>query len=480
MVWQVAGAQQQQPNFLFILADDLGYMDVGFNNPNTFYHTPQLNRLAASGLVFTDFYAASPTCSPTRASILSGKHPARMSTTNFFTGRRSGKYAPADFKTNLPLNETTLAEALKQQGYHTFFTGKWHLGGKDHGPQAQGFDINKGGGANGHPRSHFSPYKNLNLSDGPEGEYLTDRLTNEAIQYLKKRAQSKEQPFLLYLSYYAVHTPIEAPTHLIGKYQNKAKKLGFTNRSSSIESGRERQVWPYTKEKRKVRIRQDDIKYAAMVESMDTAIGQLLSTLDQLGLKDNTVVVFTSDNGGLSTAQGLPTSNLPLRGGKGWIYEGGIRVPAVIRWPGVTPPGKRCSIPASTTDIYPTFLEIAKIEAKPDQHQDGISLVPTLKNPFAKFSRGPLYFHFPHYSNQGGVPASAMRDGEYKLVQDLEDGEYELYNLKEDISEHNNLAQLEEQRVKEMAASLDSWRRQMKARSLRTHPKTNASPPKLW
>ena len=475
-----AKSQSDKLNFVFLLADDLGYMDVGFNNSKTFYETPNLNGLAASGMVFSDFYAACQVCSPTRASIMNGKYPARTDTTNFFSGRRPGKFEPAAFETHMALDEVTVAEALKEKGYQTFFAGKWHLGGQGFLPTDQGFDINKGGGENGLPRSYFSPFKNVsNLPPGPEGEFLTSRLANESVNFLNQAAK-KEAPFLLYLSFYSVHTPLQAPKNLIEKYKKKAQKLGRTNQEESFDIGRERQLFPNTKEKRKVRIRQDHAVYAAMVESLDTAVGKILNRLEQLNLKENTAVIFMSDNGGLSTSEGHPTSNLPLRGGKGWMYEGGIREPVVIRWPGVTPPGTVCDRPAVSTDFYPTILEMAGIDSKPDQHVDGVSLVPVLRNPFAKFDRGPIFFHYPHYANQGGFPAGAVRMGDLKLIQDLEDGEFELYNLKDDIAEHNNLAQLEAEKVKEMSAALNSWRKEVEAKPLRKNPKTGAEPPALW
>lgn len=473
-------AAQEKLNFVFFLADDLGYMDVGFNNPDTFYETPNLDSLAASGMVFTDFYAACQVCSPTRASILTGKYPARMDTTNFFSGRRNGKYYAADFETVMPLEEVTLAEALKENGYKTFFAGKWHLGDSGHGPKDQGFDINKGGGGNGLPRSYFSPYKNVeNLPAGPDGEFLTGRLAEESEKFLNS-ASKGDDPFLLYLSFYSVHTPLQAPKRLIDKYKAKAKKLGIDDESGSFEVGGERQVWPNTEEERKVRIRQDHATYAAMVESLDTAVGRVLQRLDELNLRDSTAIIFMSDNGGLSTSEGHPTSNLPLRGGKGWMYEGGIREPMVVRWPGITAGGTRCTVPAVSTDFYPTMLEMAGLPAKADQHVDGKSLVPLLRNAFAKFDRGPIFFHYPHYANQGGFPASAVRDGDYKLIQDLEDGAYELYNLSTDPEEHNNLEQLETDMVKQMGASLDAWRREVEAKPLRTNEETGAEPPSLW
>ncbi len=474
------GQGNKKLNVLFILADDLGYMDVGFNNPATFYETPNLDALAKSGMVFTDFYAACQVCSPTRASILTGKYPARENTTNYFSGKRSGKFEPAVLVDEMSTDEVTLAETLKEGGYRTFFAGKWHLGREGSWPTDHGFDINKGGGSNGLPRSYFSPYKNVeNLAPGPQGEYLTTRLASESIQFLNDSAKT-EDPFFLYLSFYSVHTPLQAPRDLVQKYKSKAEKLGIDIKVGNIDAGRERQVLPDVKGKRAVRIRQDHAVYAAMVESMDTAVGRILQRIEELDLKEETAVFFMSDNGGLSTSEGLPTSNLPLRGGKGWMYEGGIREPVVIRWPGVTAPGTRCQIPAVSTDFYPTILEMTGLSGKPEQHEDGVSLVPALKNAFTKFNRGPIFFHYPHYSNQGGFPASAVRIGDLKLIQDLEDGAYELYDLNDDIAEHNNLEQLEAEKVKEMGDILNAWRREVDAQPLRPNSKTGAKPPKLW
>lgn len=472
--------QQEKPNFIVFLADDLGFMDVGFNHPGTFYETPRLDRLASGGLVFTDFYAASPVCSPTRVSILTGKYPSRVQATNFFSGRRSGKFAGADFETQMSLDEFTLAEALKEAGYRTGFTGKWHLGPRGNWPEDQGFDVNRGGGEIGAPRSYFAPYQNVeNLDPGPEGEFLTARLAEESKQFLEAAAAGGE-PFFLYHCFYSPHTPLQAPPDLVEKYQAKALALGLDSEEGRFDPGRERQVWEDAAEPRRVRVRQDHAVYAAMVESLDAAVGDILDRLEELGLADNTAVIFTSDNGGLSTSEGLPTSNLPLRAGKGWIYEGGIREPTVIRWPGVTPPGTRCDVPAISCDLYPTILEMAGLPARPEQHLDGVSLVPLLRNPFAKFDRGPLFWHYPHYSNQGGFPASAVRQGDFKLVQDLEDGSMELYQLSDDVEEHNNLEQLHPEIAEELKSLLDDWRRETGARPLLPHPQTGESPPQLW
>jgi len=470
----------ERPNIVFILADDLGYNDLAAYNASTFYETPHLNRLAATGMVFTDFYVASPVCSPTRASILTGKYPARTNTTNFFSGRRAGRFEPADFETVMATDEFTLAEALQEGGYRTFFVGKWHLGGEGHLPTDQGFEVNIGGASNGAPRSYFAPYVNVeNLGPAPEGEFLTDRLAEESVDLIREAAASGD-PFLLYLSFYQVHTPLQAPEELVEKYRTKAAELELTDEEGRFDLELERQIWPDTDEPRKVRIRQDHPVYAAMVESLDTAVGMVLAELDELNLRDDTIVVFLSDNGGLSTSEGHPTSNLPLRAGKGWIHDGGIRSPLFVRWPGVTSAATRCDVPLVSTDLYPTLLEVAGLPLRPEQHRDGMSFLTLLRNPFAKFERGPIFFHYPHYSNQGGFPASAVRMGDYKLVQDLEDGFQELYHLPTDPAEHNNIEQLESDIAKDLSNRLDAWRREVEAQPLRPNPNTGEEPPKLW
>lgn len=472
--------QAAPPNIIFFLADDLGFNDVGFNNPNTFYETPSLDQLAETGTVFTDFYAASQVCSPTRVSLVTGKYPARLGTTNYFSGKRAGKFEPAELQDHLPLEEVTLAEALREAGYATGQVGKWHLGGKGFEPQAQGYEVNKGGGEAGAPKSHFSPYKNLpSLEDGPEGEHLDARLASESESFIRDAVNSG-RPFFLSHCFYSVHTPLQAPEALVRKYEQKAQALGYLSDEGRFDDQREAQYLPDVKAPRRVRIRQDHATYAAMVETMDGAVGKLMALLEELGIRENTVVVFMSDNGGLSTSEGLPTSNLPLRAGKGWIYEGGIREPVVVRWPGVTRSGTRCNVPLTSTDFYPTLLEIAGQPARSEQHVDGMSFVPLLRNPFAKFERGPLFWHYPHYSNQGGFPASAIRLGKHKLIQSLEDGSVELFNLEEDLSEHNNLEQLEDATVKELLGSLNAWRRQVGAKPLQPNQATGEAPPALW
>ncbi|MBN2030585.1 sulfatase-like hydrolase/transferase [bacterium] len=447
---------KKKPNVVFILVDDLGYMDIGANNPDCFYETPYLDNLAAEGMRFSNGYAACPVCSPTRYSIMTGKYPTRIGATNFFSGTRSAKFNPAPLHSDMPVDEVTMAESLKQAGYKTAFLGKWHLGPSEaFWPEAQGFDINIGGHSAGMPRSYFSPYSNPKLADGPEGEYLTSRLTDEAIKIIE---QFKDDPFFLYLAFYTVHIPLQAPEELIRKYEKKAVNI------EEIEFGSEEQVWPDA-DQRSVRILQKHATYAAMVESMDYHVGRLLGHLKKLDLDGHTIVCFMSDNGGLSTAEGSPTSNIPLRGGKGWIYEGGIREPWIIKWPGVTRPGSTCHHPVISTDFYPTLLEAAGLPLNPQQHLDGVSLVPLLEGK-DQINRESLFWHYPHYSNQGGFPGGAIREGDFKLVERYEDGRVHLYNLKDDIGEKNDLAASMPDRVNQMCERLHKWYNKVDAKFL--------------
>lgn len=445
-----------RPNFVFFLVDDLGYMDIGANNPGTFYETPNVDALARSGMRFTNGYAANPVCSPTRYSIMTGKYPTRVGATNFFSGTRAGRFKPAPLFNRMPLEEITLAEALQEAGYKTAFLGKWHLGPtEEFWPEHQGFDVNIGGHVRGLPRSYFSPYSNPRLKDGPRGEHLTARLTDEAIRLID---ENKNDPFLIYLSFYTVHTPLQAPKKLVEKYRRKAETV-----TGQREFGPEEQVWPNARERR-VRLVQKHATYAAMVETMDRSIGRVLDHLRKSGLDKNTVVCFTGDNGGLSTSEGSPTSNLPLRGGKGWVYEGGIREPFLIRAPGVTKPGSVSDEPVISTDFYPTILELAGIEQKPEQHRDGVSLVGVLKDEEGLFRQ--LFWHYPHYSNQGGFPGGATRDGDWKLIERYEDGRTHLYNLADDIGEQNDLAAQMPDRVRHMRECLHDWYGTVNARFL--------------
>ena len=469
---KVESAEIEHPNVLFVLVDDLGYMDIGANNPATFYETPNIDKLADSGMRFTNGYAANPVCSPTRYSILTGKYPSRVDATNFFAGNRAGRFLPAVLNDRMPLDEWTLAEAAKASGYSTFFAGKWHLGPtEEFWPEHQGFDVNAGGHRAGGPfkaGKYFSPYANPRLQDGPEGEHLTARLADETVRFIRKH---KKQPFLAYLSFYSVHTPLMAPRDLVAKYREKAERLGL---SEADVFGDEEQVWPNAK-KRKVRTLQTHATYAAMVESMDNAVGKVLATLDELELSENTIVCLTSDNGGLSTSEGSPTSNLPLRGGKGWVYEGGIREAFMIRAPGVTKAGATCDVPVMTIDFYPTLLELCSIPVNKQQRVDGESLV-SLLGGAQQIKRKSLFWHYPHYSNQGGFPGGAVRSGDWKLIERYEDGRKHLYHLGDDVGEMNDVARKHPERVKQMTSDLHAWYREMDAKFLRAKP----SGPSPW
>ena len=441
-----------KPNFLFILVDDLGWTDLGCYG-STFYETPNIDRLCKESVKFTNAYAASPVCSPTRASIMTGKYPARINTTDWFGApqpetvhkhwTRHKPLLPASYEENLPLEEVTLAEVFQDKGYKTFLAGKWHLGETDRfWPEHQGFDINKGGwakGSPGVPGRYFSPYGNPRLKDGPTGENLSDRLATETVKFI---TENQNKPFLAYLSFYSVHIPLMSRQYLKQKYQQKRETLGLEEKWGKEGHN-------------KVRLVQDLPVYAGMVEAMDQACGKVLNTLKEIGLEDNTVVFFMSDNGGLSTAEGWPTSNLPLRGGKGWLYEGGVREPVLVKWPGVTKAGSTCSEPVISTDFYPTMLEIAGLSPKPKQHVDGRSWVPLLKG--KRMERGPIYWHYPHYSNQGGSPGSAVRDGDWKLIVWYEDNRRELYNLKDDIAEQHNVINKYPEISDKLYSNLQAW-----------------------
>lgn len=461
-----ADAGKKPTNFVFLLVDDLGYMDVGCNNPDTFYETPNIDRLAASGMRFTNGYAANPVCSPTRYSIMTGRYPSRVDATNFFSGRRGGKFLPAPLNDRMPLEETTIAEALKAHGYATFFAGKWHLGPNEKfWPESQGFDVNKGGIERGGPyggKKYFSPYGNPKLEDGPEGEHLPDRLASEAAKFIHA---NRDKPFLTYLAFYSVHTPLIGRPDLVEKYRAKAAKL---KSAGQPEFADEEQALPI-KQPRRVRIVQNHAVYAAMVEAMDQAVGKVLDQLEASGVADNTVVMLMSDNGGLSTSEGSPTSNLPLRGGKGWLYEGGIREPYIVRWPGVTKGGSTSDVPVISTDFAPTMLDIAGLPALPKQHLDGVSLVPLLKGK-QSLPRESLYWHYPHYSNQGGIPGAAIRTGDWKLIERFEDGRVHLYNLHDDIGERDDLAEKHPERVAAMRDDLHRWYSEVDAKFLQARP----------
>jgi len=455
---QAASEPKQKLNFVFILIDDLGWTDLGCYG-SSFYETPNIDRLASEGMRFTEAYAACPVCSPTRGSIMAGKYPARLGITQWIGGSQK----PTEYADRLELEEVTIAEVLNGQGYATGFVGKWHLSPRtadiraDFYPDKQGFDVNIGGDWSGAPPTYFYPYKKRNRAleemppGGEEGEYLTDRLTDESLKFIEV---NKDRPFLLYLSHYAVHTPIESKQTLTDKYKAKVEKL------PAGEKGQFASVYG----RYNTRLVQDNPAYAGMVQSVDESIGRVMKKLEELGVADNTAVIFMSDNGGLSTVpREGPTANLPLRAGKGWLYEGGIREPMFIKWPGVVKPESVCDEPVTSTDFYPTMLEMAGLNLMPEQHIDGVSLIPLLKKK-GRLRRKAIYWHYPHYHGSGNRPSGAVRAGDYKLIEWYEDNSVELYNLKSDIGEKNDLAKEMPEKAAELQGMLGRWLKQMNAK----------------
>jgi arylsulfatase A-like enzyme len=441
-------------NVVLIVSDDLGYMDIAANNPRTFYKTPNIDRLARDGMRFTQGYANCPVCSPTRASIMTGKYPQRTGITDFIGGRRQGKLKPAPNQGQLALEEVTIAERLRDAGYATFFAGKWHLGGPRFGPNEQGFSNDlTGSGQFYYPRNSSTP------PDAKADLKQTDRIADAAAAFIEAH---KDKPFFAYLPFLAVHIPVEARQDLVEAFEKKKQN------APDDAWGKERA--------NRVRLVQNHAKYAAMLAQMDEAIGRVMAALERSGVEENTVVIFTSDNGGLSTAEGHPTSNLPLRAGKGWLYEGGIRTPWIIRAPGVATPASVCETPVITADLYPTILELAGLPLMPEQHRDGASLLPLLKG--GELDRGaPLFWHYPHYSNQGSPPSGAIRDGDWKLIEWYEDGSRELFQLRDDLGESKNVAEANPEKVAELHAKLVAWRGEVKAAMPTPNPEFDQKAP---
>jgi arylsulfatase A-like enzyme len=409
------------PNVIVILVDDMGWRDLACQGSG-FYETPHIDRLAAAGMRFTQGYSACTVCSPTRAAILTGQYPARLHITDWIAGhqRPHAKLLPPDWTQHLPLETVTVAERLSAAGYATASIGKWHLGGPAFHPEHQGFDENKGGCDRGLPPSYFSPYKIPTLTDGPEGEYLTDREAAEAVAFITAH---KDGPFFLYLPHYCVHTPIQAKPDVTAKYAAKAAPRQAPRNDA----------------------------YAAMVESVDDALGRILATLDELGLRDTTAIFFTSDNGGLAEV----TDNRPLRAGKGSAYEAGVRVPFIVRWPGVTEPGSTSDVPVITPDIPATILAGTGVGADPAAPLDGRDLTAVLAG--GPLDREALYWHYPHYHPGGATPYSAIRSGPWRLVHFYEDDRDELYDLAADPSETIDLAAKQPERAEALREKLDAW-----------------------
>ena len=454
----VAGADDQsrsrgdksRPNIVLIVADDLGWADIGSYGADL-HETPHLDQLAQEGVRFTNAYASAPVCTPTRAALMTGKYPARLHMTIWHEASRNPpqnrKLVPPMTEGNLPHKEITIAEVLRSAGYDTTHIGKWHLGDAAHYPENQGFDINIGGTFWGAPPTFFYPYRGAfgrrrepryvpRLEGGKPGEYLTDRLTDEALKIIDR---ASEKPFFLYLAYHTVHTPIEAKKRKIAHFRNKLKP-GLLHQNAT---------------------------YAAMVSHLDDNVGRVMKKLDERNLTDNTLVIFTSDNGGFINRwrhMDAVTNNSPLRSGKGSLYEGGVRVPMIVRYPGVTRAGTECNELVASMDFYPTFLEALGLSGneKHNRDVDGVSLLPLLKNPNARLSRDTLYFHYPHYYPTT-TPVSAIRSGNWKLIETFETGKAELYNLADDLGERNDLSKSMAKKTSQLRGRLHQWQATVKA-----------------
>jgi arylsulfatase A-like enzyme len=458
--------ERKKPNILFILADDLGYHDLSCMG-SKYYETPNIDHIAETGMVFTNGYAACQVCSPSRAAIMTGKAPARIGITDWIGAKtgtawrehdRHDKLLPAENGDHLPHTETSLAEAMKSGGYKTFFAGKWHLGGEGSYPEDHGFDINKGGWDKGSPiGGYYSPWENPKLPNQVAGESLPLRLGKETSKFI---TENKDSAFFAFLSFYAVHGPIQTTKEKWKKYRDKAEQQGIAESGFVMERNLP------------IRHEQDNPVYAGLVESMDDAVGMVLNTLRELGLEENTVVIFTSDNGGVASGDSYSTSNLPLRGGKGYQWEGGVKEPYFIKVPWLNQQGARTDVPAIGMDFYPTILELAGLEAKPLQHQDGISLLPVLEG--ASLPERSLYWHYPHYGNQGGDPSSMVREGDWKLIHYWEDGTNELYNLKDDPGEQSDLANSNPGQVESLRTKLENWLQETGAKQPLPDPEYNA------
>jgi arylsulfatase A len=439
-----AQSTRRPPNVIFILADDLGWADVSVNGGDL-VETPNLEKLAAEGVRFTNAYSAAPVCTPTRASIMTGKWPARLNMTIWYEAamkpQKPRKLVPPEVHGELPQSEVTIAEVLKARGYLTAHIGKWHLGSAANYPEGQGFDINIGGTFWGAPQSFFHPY-NGNKRFGGEfryvpglawsqpGEYLTDRLTDEAIRIIERAGN---RPFFLNLWHHTPHTPIEAKADLVEYYKRKLRP-GMHHQNAVM---------------------------AAMVHSLDESVGRIMKKLDERGLANDTLLIFTSDNGGyIGRFDGQTvTDNHPLRSGKGSLYEGGIRVPLIVRWSGGNR-GAVCDEPVISNDFLAT---IAEITGAPAEQQDGVSLVPLLKDPKGRLARSELFFHYPHYYETTS-PVSAIRSGEWKLLEYFEDGRVELYNLVSDPGEKTDLSASQAERTAALRSKLRAWRASVNAR----------------
>jgi len=426
---------QKKPNVVFILIDDMGWPDVGCYG-GKFHETPNIDRLASEGMKFTDAYAACPVCSPTRASIMAGQYPARVGITDFIPGhwRPYEKLVVPENRLELPLKCLTIGEVFKQQDYSTCYIGKWHLGDRGFSPDLQGFD------------KVVTGVKNLN-------DKQVSGFTDEALNFIEK---NRQKPFFLYLAHHSVHIELEAPEELVEKYRNKPKPSTGVNNPT----------------------------YAAMVEHLDTNVGRVLKKLDDLDLAERTIVIFFSDNGGLHQAYGgytgkreVVSTNAPLREEKGTLYEGGVRVPFIVRWPGNVKAGATCGVPVTSVDFYPTFLNILGAEGDSSQVLDGENILPLFRQT-GSLERDAIYWHYPHYHHSR--PAGAIREGDFKLIEFFEDGRLELYNLKGDIGEKNNLAETMPEKAAELQRKLAKWRQSVGAKMPTPNPDYDPARANEW
>lgn len=437
-----ASRERRKPNFLFLLVDDLGWADLACYG-SSFHETPHLDQLARDGVRFTDAYAAASICSPTRASLMTGKHPVRVDITDWIpgTGGKGRKLITPRDSHQLALEEVTIAEALLEEGYSTFYTGKWHLGPKAFGPDRQGFE------------QYHDPYRDPSRGSPGRGtktgrKHATGDLTRETKKFITAH---REGPFFAYLSYYDVHTPIIAEKKYQAHYAEKASQLGPSPGAISERDGRSRP-------------RQDNATLATMVQTVDDSVGELVAHLDSLGILDNTYIFFFSDNGGLCTKRSVgPGCNLPLRAGKGWLYEGGIRVPLIVRQPGRRNAGGQPNEYVSSSDLYPTLLELAGLPLQPGQHTDGRSFVELLRGSGPRKPPRSLFWHYAHYHGSTWAPGAAIRDGDWKLIEFYHYGTFELYNLREDLGERKNLADTHPERASSLRQRLRSWQQEMGA-----------------
>ncbi len=441
---QKTANKTEQPNVILLLVDDLGWTDLSCYG-STFYQTPNIDKLSKQGIKFTNAYASCNVCSPSRASILTGKYPARLHVTDWIKGydKPYAKLSPPNWSQFLPLEETTIAEVLKKQNYATASIGKWHLGDDPkYYPEHQGFDVNIAGNYLGSPPSYFLPYHIPRLTDGPKGEYLTDRLTNEAIKFIKDK---KDSSFFLYLSYYAVHIPL----------QGKPEDVAMFKARSNPDSGQRNAV------------------YAAVIKNVDDNIGRINSLVDSLGLTKNTIIIFMSDNGGLVGKKNHITSNFPLREGKGTAYEGGDRIPFFVKWKKKIKENTVSDVPVIHADFFPTVAEITNADFN-KKDIDGISIMALLLKG-TPLKRDALYWHYPHYHNEGGTPYTSIRQGDWKLIYFYEDGKKELYNLKNDLGEKNNLAEKETKITDNLFEKIRAWKIKVGAQDPIVNPKYDPS-----